>query len=101
MSTFFLLAGVFGVVAVCGTLVTLGALRFASNYLSEIGDDERCPEIRKWHPVDQNGKVDNDRISNVTRCTLRVDHQGPHHTPHPTSKETYWWENGKKKDGDS
>jgi hypothetical protein len=88
----FTLAGLFAVIVVCVTLVTLGSLRFASKYLSEMGDDERCPEIRRWHPVDQDGKVDQRRISTVTRCTLRVDHYGPHHTPHPATEKPYWWE---------
>jgi hypothetical protein len=102
MSPLFIAACLFGVVTTSATIVTLASLRFVERRLATEEDDERCPEIREWHPVDRDGKINKERISNVTRCTLRIGHQGPHHTPHPTTEETYWWqskEKEKKKEG--
>jgi hypothetical protein len=96
MSPLFIAACLFGVVTTSATIVTLASLRFVERRLAMEEDDERCPEIRQWHPV-VDGKTDTKRISNVTRCTLRIEHHGPHFVKHPTTGDDHWWESDKKK----
>jgi len=95
MSPLFIAACLFGVVTTSATIVTLASLRFAERRLATEEDDERCPEFRKWCPY-VNGKLDKTQITDVTRCTLRIDHHGPHFTKHPDSNRDYWWESEQK-----
>jgi len=88
MSAAELLVGFLSVLAVSGTIALLGTLSFASKRLAASEDKERCPEILAWHKT-----LDKTRAtSNVTRCTLRTLHLGPHHTKHPVNSEKdHWW----------
>jgi hypothetical protein len=88
MSAAELLVGFLSVLAVSGTIALLGTLSFASKRLEALEDKERCPEILAWHKTPDKTRA----TSNVTRCTLRTLHLGPHHTKHPVNSEKdHWW----------
>jgi hypothetical protein len=88
MSTMIVVAAVvFGLIAACVTLITFRSLHMVEKYLGELGDDERCPSILSWHATGD--KLE--RVTSVTRCTLRTGHEGPHHTKKPDTDQDHWW----------
>jgi hypothetical protein len=89
MSAAELLVGFLSVLAVSGTIALLGTLSFASKRLGALEDEERCPEVARWYRVRDKTQA----TTNVTRCTLREGHHGPHHAKRPDdSGGDHWWE---------